>query len=298
MERNSNKAKMHHFVPCSYLARFADNDGFLHVYDRRTRIFRRQRPKQVMKINSYYRQEWAPEGVDPNILEMRLGEKLESEAKGIIDRLTETPSQLTDEDIGNLLVYMELQRIRVPRQAATAKGLLHTTLLRMVPPIVTKSIAFGEARFRIKDSFRFDYMRMMIGKLSPWFEKMHWEVYAAVDGASFITTDSPVSFYNPSIMPPAEAGIGLAGTMILFPLSSRHILIMRHPEYSNGSVTSPLDLLPTPTHEDGQLPIIHGTTWNREKVDKFNWLMAQLSSRLIVADSSTVLNRCTNDNSV
>ena len=60
----------------------------------------------------------------------------------------------------------------------------------------------------IKDSARFDYMRMMVGQLSPWLSRMEWEVFAAEDGASFITTDSPVSFYNPFFPPPAEAGTG------------------------------------------------------------------------------------------
>ncbi|MDO8786701.1 MAG: DUF4238 domain-containing protein [Sulfuritalea sp.] len=292
MERGTNKAKMHHFVPRSYLARFADDQGFVHVYDRNTRSLRRQRPKNVMKINSYYRQEWAPEGVDPNIMEMMLGEWLEAEAKGAIDRLIEAPAQLTDDDTANLMAYIELQRTRVPRQAATAKALMRATILRIAPPAAVKAITSGEVQLKIKDSARFDYMRMMVGMLSPWFGRMEWEVFEADGGASFIATDSPVSFYNSSILPPAEAGIGLAGTMVFFPLSSRHTLVMRHPEYSQIGAASPLDVLPTPKHEDGQIPIIHGAIWSREVVDNFNWKLVQLSSRLIVAESSEVLSRC------
>lgn len=292
MERGANKAKMHHFVPRSYLARFADDEGFVHVFDRNTQSLRRQRPKNVMKINSYYRQEWAPEGVDPNIMEMMLGEWLEAEAKGAIDRLIETPAQLTDSDTANLMGYIELQRTRVPRQAATAKALMRATILRMAPLATVKAISSGEVQLKIKDSARFDYMRMMVGMLSPWFGRMEWEVFAADDGASFIATDSPVSFYNSSILPPAEAGIGLVGTMVFFPLSSRYTLVMRHPEYRQGGVISPLDVLPTPKHEDGQIPIIHGAIWSREVVDNFNWKLMQLSSRLIVAKSSEVLRRC------
>jgi len=97
-----------------------------------------------------------------------------------------------------------------------------------------------------------------------------------------------LSRYNPSVPPPAEAGIGLAGTMVFFPLSSRHALVMRHPEYSEGSAMSPLELLPTPEHEDGQIPII------REVVDNFNWKLVQLSSQLIVADNPKVLSQCAN----
>ena len=51
---------------------------------------------------------------------------------------------------------------------------------------------------------------------------------------------------------------------------------------------SPLELLPTPEHEDGQIPII------REVVDNFNWKLVQLSSQLIVADNPKVLSQCAN----
>lgn len=57
---------------------------------------------------------------------------------------------------------------------------------------------------------------------------------------------------------------------------------------------SPLELLPTPEHEDGQIPIIHGTIWDREVVDNFNWKLVQLSSQLIVADNPKVLSQCAN----
>jgi Protein of unknown function (DUF4238) len=226
-------------------------------------------------------------------MESMLGEWLEPKAKGAIDRLIGAPAHLTDQEIANLQTYMELQRIRVPRQAATAKALIRNTFLRMAPPAAAKAIASGEFQLEIKDAARFDYMRILVGSLSPWFGQMEWEVFAAEDGASFITTDSPVSFYNPFVPPPAEPGIGLAGTVVFFPLSSRHTLLMRHPEYKNRSFTSPLELLPTPSHEDGVIQITHGAVWNQQLVDNFNRKMARLSFQLIVASSPNILSRCT-----
>lgn len=295
MKCRSSVPKLHHFVPKSYLARFADASGFLHVFDRKTRTFRRQRPKEVMRINSYYKQEWAPAGVDPNILETRLGEWLEPEAKVAIDRLIQTPALLNDDDSAHLLTYLEIQRIRVPRQAETAKSLVRTTLLRMAPPEAAAAIHSGELTLTIKDSARFDFMRMIVGTLSPWFGRMEWEVFTASVGASFITTDSPVSFYNPKILPPAEAGIGLAGTLVFFPLSSKHALVMRHPEGVDGTTVSPLHVLPTPEHVDGQLPIVHGAVWDQDLVDHFNWKLLQLSEQLVVGESVDVLRRCIED---
>lgn len=294
MDRPLNKAKQHHYVPRSYLERFADAKGFLHVFDRTTNTFRRQRPKEVMKINAYYRQQWAPVGIDPNILEVKLGEWLEPEAKGVIGKLIEDPELLTEGDLANLLTFLELQRIRVPRQAEVAKTLMRAALLNSLPDSAVEVITSGAVKLTIKDAARFDYMRMMIGNLTPWFARMEWEIFTAEDGAAFIATDSPVSFYNASIPPPAEAGIGLIGTMVFYPISSQHVLLMRHPEYRQAATESRLTELPDAKHVDGHIPITRGEVWSHEVVNNFNWKMMQLSSRLIVANSQAVLERCIN----
>jgi hypothetical protein len=290
----ANKAKLHHYVPVSYLARFTAADGFLNVFDRKKRAFRRQRPSEVMKINSYYRQNWAPKGIDPNIMEARLGESLETHAKDAIDRLIADPGALTDDDCAILLTYMEMQRIRVPRQAALAKSMMHALIMQMVSGDVREALTSGQFRLTIKDSARFDYMKNAIGTASPWFEKMDWHVYSAAPETSFITTDSPVSFCNPVILPPAEAGLGMVGTRVFFPLSSRFALIMEHPEfeYDASDHRSCTRLLPTPEHEDGHLHIIHGGVMDGELVDDLNWKIAMLSSQLLVGESGAVLDRC------
>ncbi len=245
-----------------------------------------------MKINSYYRQEWAPPGIDPNIFEKSLGEWLESAAKDSIDRLTHSPARLTGED-ATLLNYIELQRIRVPRQAEAAKDLMRQTLLRLAPPDVVATIRAGEVLLEIKDSARFEYMRIVNGKLFPWFARMEWEVVEAVKGAAFVTTDSPVSFYNAMTPPPAEPGLALAGTIVFFPLSSCHALLMRHPEIRTYPDISRLAVLPEPPADDVQISITHGVVWNAKVVNNFNWKMMQLSDRLIVGESKELLEACT-----
>lgn len=110
-----------------------------------------------MKINSYYRQEWAPEGVDPNFLETQLGEWLEAEAKNAIDKLHSVPEELDAQDIANLLTYFEVQRIRVPRQAEMGKALMRELILRLAPLDAVTAIASGKVKLEIKDAARFDY---------------------------------------------------------------------------------------------------------------------------------------------
>jgi hypothetical protein len=277
-----------HFVPRSYLERFTCDEGFLHVFDRSSRSYRRQRPKEVMKINSYYRQDWVPSGVDPNIAEKTLGQWLERDTKVSIDRLICCSDDLSDEDTATLMIYFESQRIRVPRQFRTAKELMKATLLELAPHDAAHAIQSGELLLEIKDSARFQYMHILTGELHPWFARMEWEVFRAESGAAFVTTDSPVSFYNPRICPPHEAGLALAGTMVFFPLSSRCILLMRHPE---GRV-DPLAVLPDPPSKDRPRSIESGRVWSREVVDNFNWKMVKLSDRLVVAESKSVLEAC------
>ncbi len=57
----------HHYVSSFYLSRFADSAGVLHVHDKHSGKSFRTRPKEAMKQSHYYRQEWAPSGIDPNI---------------------------------------------------------------------------------------------------------------------------------------------------------------------------------------------------------------------------------------
>jgi hypothetical protein len=121
---------------------------------------------------------------------------------------------------------------------------------------------------------------------------MEWEVIEAESGSAFITSDSPVSFYNPACFPPNEPGVGLAGTFVLFPLSSRHLLLMRHPECRTHS---PLHLLPEPTAEGLELAITKGAIWSAEEVNNTNWKLTLLADSLIVGESKDILQRCIHD---
>jgi hypothetical protein len=291
----STRAKNHHYVPKFYLEKFTNDEGFLSIYDDASSSFRRQRPKEVMKINSYYRQEWAPEGIDKNILESTLGEWLESESKHAIDKLLLEPKQLNEKDLANLILYLAVQRVRVPRQVAAGKALMHELILNLSSSEISKELTSGRFTLVVKDSARFEVMRHSLDAFSTWFESMEWEVISAEEGASFVTTDSPISFYNVALKPPAEAGIGLAGTIVLFPISSSKALLIRHPMYSKGDV-NPLLALPIPERKDGNIfiSISSGAVWEIDAVDNFNWKMSQLNSTLVVANSDLVIKRCLN----
>ena len=285
MNKHQPRTKSQHYVPESYLKRFTDANGFLFIRDKNREHIRRQKPNKVMKIDSYYRQTWIPNGIDPNILEICIA-SIENDAKFAIDCLLESPASLTKEYAEILLEYLEAQRIRVPRQAVWAKELLNKNIHNITPSYLREQIESCSAELVLNDTVRFDFMKMACDTLHPWFARMEWEVVEAGCNASFITTDSPVSFYNPKFLPPAEAGIGLAGTIVLFPLSSQKLLLLRHPECRYESA---LTILPNPTMQSNTLNLLHGAVWNVSLVKRTNWKLARLAHELYVAESERAL---------
>ena len=118
------KPKRHHFVPKAYLENFKNPvDGFLYVYDKISESYRKQRPSQVFVRNKYYQQSWVPAGIDENIFEKKLGSEFEPKGFNSLQKMIDQPTTLTDDDTENIINFIQLQRLRVPRQAEIAKGL-------------------------------------------------------------------------------------------------------------------------------------------------------------------------------
>jgi hypothetical protein len=282
--------KKHHFVPESYLNGFTEDEhGFLNVYSKRTDTWRKQKPKQVMHINNYYHQDWAPEGVDKNILEKYFGTELESKGLTALRKLISAPETLDGNETAEIIVYLQYQRLRVPRQADMAKALAKIAITKEISKSAEGRKALEHGDINVKDSFRMEFMRMMHDQLSPYFSRMIWEVVGIEKGLSFITSDSPVSFYNVDCKPPIEPGIALYGTFVLFPLNKHFLLCMRHPEYVKGEKTAS-DRIPNEIDvEDGGIEIRRGKVWDKERVQHHNWVMYQLSQDLIVGETKEVL---------
>lgn len=284
MTKKPKSPKSHHYVPRSYLNRFTDTNGFLYVKDFKRNQRRRQRPKEVMKIDAYYRQNWAPTGIDVNIFEIELAKGIENDAKNILDKLVVSPHELSERDMENLVLYIELQRIRVPRQAEIAMNLMRSVILKSAPSDITREIHNGQLQLTMKDSARFDYMKMVIGTIHPWISRMNWEIIEADSESVFITTDSPVSFYNSAVLPPAEPGLALAGTIIFFPLSSKKLLLIRH---QKCKTENSLTLLEKP-EIDNRISLTYGRVWNKTLVERTNRKLATLARELIVGENESV----------
>jgi hypothetical protein len=282
--------KRHHFVPESYLNGFVDDEsGFLNVYSKRSDLWRRQKPKQVMVRNKYYHQHWAPDGIDKNILEKKLGSEFEPKGLSAIRKLTETHESISDDDTVNIITYLEFQRFRVPRQADMAMSLAQAVVTRELSKSPMGCDVLKGGSVVMKDSYRIEFIRTVIGSLCPYFSRMIWEVVGVEDGLSFVTSDSPVSLFNVDLKPPAEPGPALFGTKVLFPINKYFLLILRHPEYERkekgASEALPKDL----EVNDGEIELRKGVVWNEKEVQSHNWVMYQLSQDLIVGESREVL---------
>ncbi|WP_166654257.1 DUF4238 domain-containing protein [Tahibacter aquaticus] len=285
-----NEPRRHHYVPQWYLQRFADSRGFLHVYDTHTKTWRMQRPNKIMRINDYYRQSWAPEGTDPVQLERFLGAELEPQGQQAIDKALLGTGSLDADESAALLTYLEFQWMRVPRQAQRVKARLRAFVLEQAPPDIREAVVSGRIGIHIEDFVRFDFFRDAMSSLSPYFMAMDWEVVESDGEMPFITTDSPVHFYNPEIPPPADAGVALAGTDVLFPLTPNRLLMMRHPAYDNGELEAldPITDLP----EDVYIRVSRGRRMNREQVVRINYVMLKLSHRTAVANDRKSIAAC------
>ncbi len=284
-----NRPNRHHFVPRWYLEGFAEgNSGFLNVYDKKTDTWRRQKPKQVMTINHYYRQQWVPKGVDPDIFERVLANEVENYAATAFHKALFDRDNLTAEDTAALLYHLEMQRIRVPSYADLARTALVNLLLPRLKPAVAAAVVAGKLDIDIRESFRFDAMRGAAGVLVPYYEHMDWQIGTAEPPYTFVTSDNPVTFFNVNHPPPSVPGLGQFGTIVIYPIDATHILTLRHPEW-DGNPSSADNMLPQPNLFDGALSVLYTPIVPRAKVQAFNEINLKLAKRTVVGSSKAVL---------
>jgi hypothetical protein len=90
------------------------------------------------------------------------------------------------------------------------------------------------------DRFFVSMIRMHIGRTAGTFAEKQW-TFLTREADSFITSDTPVAVLNPSN--PKKSGPGVPGTITVFPISSRRVLLMR-------DLASPPMNVPTPATDE------------------------------------------------
>jgi len=215
-----NVTKRNHFVPQFYLEYFADEDGFLWVYDKEGGEPREQQP-----VNT---------GVEKNLYTITLenGQKddslekwfarLEGKTKPILDKLINSRARISDEDKRVLAEFMAFLHTRVPRSVEAAAEIGVALAQELGQQLVTDSKRFerlyndfvrdnGQDGMPPVGEARRLYRKLIEGPLQlnrkvalgtslkttdvyiAGFLDLHWSVCDAPSGSPFITSDAPVT---------------------------------------------------------------------------------------------------------
>lgn len=198
--------KRHHFVPVAYLTGFTADDGFLHAFrkDQPEKPLR-SRPEAIGFIRHYYSQL-----NDAGELDQRLEDglaELESDWPALAAKAS-SRSDLSPDDMGYLLDFMALQRLRVP----AARDLAEKALAHRVMSDLRRLDAMGELppkpdgldnlldriQVTIDPQKSLEAMTKMFPHVSGLFDTIGYEIVHDATGVGFITSDNPVVYFDPS----------------------------------------------------------------------------------------------------
>lgn len=255
-ERGENKARkrprMHHYLPVSYLNRFVDNDGFLHVVDMLEWKTFKSKPENVARERDYYTAVTVDSPEDDST-EKLIG-TVEAKASPVIQAMIDR-DELPDPDSDgwiDLCFFVALldQRTPVARQIqqeldeglqrfvaqhALGSRAAFERVLSHYREVTgdTRECTFEDAQALlrsgdfVRDMHRNEHLRMMLalsGGLVPLIADKTVQLLVA-DKADFVTGDCPLPQFN-NANPQAYAG-GWANPYVevAFPIGRRHAMI-------------------------------------------------------------------------
>jgi hypothetical protein len=283
-------AHTHHYVPQWLQRRFLVNQ------DRY--FYRDLTPERFTKPNGteYTRRatnRWGPKkcfaaedlyavnfpGYQSDIVEKEFFGVIDDQAAKSIDFFVSDVLAPHNDYYGWFLRYLSIQKMRTP------KGL---DWLRSFG-----SYAFGPIRTPEDLMTRLRQIGEM--HITTWAESV-WEVVeASAPDVGFILTDSPVTVYNLKAYPgsrfvsyPLEPPIELLGSRTIFPLDSRHSLILSNQEFvENPSPTSCLRPRSNPRSFASTffspLHIVRGRSLTADEVRSINFILKKRALRYIAA---------------
>lgn len=286
--------RQHHIVPSAYLEHFiipGTNRVFL--LDLYTGDIRRQRPTKIMRRRDYYRQPHAPAEKGEFCFEIEIGKRMESQIKPLFKKLIAGGMDISEDELILLIQYLELQRIKVPKQVDSAKILAKKYIenVALSIPEVANELVKDHFRLVIKDEFRFNFMHDAIKSqvYFRYFLRMIWNVWTVPDGMHLVTTDNPVTIFNPDFAHLEQSGIARLGCVVLFPLTPRYLLELIHPERERDPDFDPATTVEATLEDYNDVEIRAGKTLPREKTDAINFVMAVKADRSVVSDDAATL---------
>jgi hypothetical protein len=256
--------KLNHYVPQSYLARFAAPDGLLWVFDKETLDARRLTPKSTgAEKHLYTIKDEAGENSDR--IEREIMSPIDGNAVPILDRWTQRGYRFASEELPVMAQYMAIQHTRVPRNLELINELGVAHLLKDSKEIADDPQRFKEC-FEYMQANRGDldigdeeelkrllrnpeesvaismnrklalgFSLMMAKDFHYELSRMYWSIVDSPDDCQFITSDSPVVSYAEDDEGRLQFGANFVSPRfeVIFPLSPKVCVYLRkrHGQY-------------------------------------------------------------------
>lgn len=237
----SDKPKNHHFVPQSYLARFAENDN-VWVFDKQNEATFHTSIRNVAAVRDFNRIPDNAIAQDGDEYELeRAFSELESLHKQALDKFIETIE--SGREIGrklrfsvaHALAFQYLRTAQMRRRLAEAL----TSSIDQIASIAASQIASRESSqvvLRLNNSEISNYTDaahlilatnlQLVDTFARILADNHvWTIFQNLTSHPFITSDSPVTLDSTENLPPLfGVTFGSPGARMLFPVSLKYVI--------------------------------------------------------------------------
>jgi hypothetical protein len=213
-----SRAKRHHHTPQTYLRQFADDDGFIRVYDRIIGITRRAHVRNVAVESNLYTI-YDANGDPSDMIETQWLAPIEDAFDKIVPKLLASHPVLTGEERRHVCMFVALQHMRTRHMRDTLANTVDA-LLRLEVVSRTQGMTAEEAERTLDEwnPYASEREKARLRRIAadpnqpvewdaePWIKAMmrllpnlikgletrEWHLIDAQDGA-FLTSDSPVA---------------------------------------------------------------------------------------------------------
>ncbi len=251
-----NEPRLHHYVPAAYQSGFADVDGLLWLYDRRTQRYTKTHPRVICCENNLYTID--PEGVEDCRIETQCLSQIDGDAitairqlgKGVqLDRdwmesfsifiaflITRTPAyralitqnyQATGEE------YLRIGFTDVDRARQLLENYQRETGDRadgVTAKSLVDAVVGGHLHISVTERPFLEHMFRQVELLARWIRSFDWQIMEASPESGFIICDYPFVIV-PSPQHPDLIGFGFPGTVKYLPLTKGLCLRMGEQGY-------------------------------------------------------------------
>lgn len=256
MSSKVNNPIRQHTVPESYLKRFAGEDGMLHLFDRRTKQFRREKPKQISVIKDYYTVE-GEGGSKSYEIERNLAEGIENDIAPVFERLSNGDTLQTD-DLAKLHAFMAIQSTRGPAfrdavenvESAMLNEIYHmmfadkdrlSQVMKTAGPLpegtmTTEELFDGYKKFGHKMELQARPARSLAVMVNIARERCRQvapfqdlSIFRAPRDTLFVVTDIPIISYHPpqNAYQPGLSFMGYKSAVLYMPIDNKTMIALR-----------------------------------------------------------------------